>query len=462
MLILFIFNIYFPIDSWQNEYLDEIQVRGYYKCSFPSVRPYDFDRKAGLLDPFSKHLWIPNFSGNFRVDTVRVFRLKPLLFCDISDFTFFMEPVLKFGQDSLPPNKYFMDLVASDYERAYIKFQNKNLLIFVGRERFSIGPSPIYNILLSGYSTPMDWFNFSVENRYLKFSFYLSRLEDKFTKPLEYTGDTITRFINARRYLSIRRLDFSPAEWLNMSFTEAATFGGEHFSLNIYHFNPIILLHTYQHNWNQDANLFFHLDTRLFFHNFSIYGALLVDDYQLEKDPNNEPNHLGMKIGAEFADLLRFKRSFLIFEYTAITRYTYCHFVPYQRYEFRHTPIGAIYGNDYDNLFMKLVRHQTPKFDWYTIFSYLRKGESKITTIWPIPEQPRVPGTEFPSNNFLSGCVQHSYTIGGGVRFFLKHWAFGEFYLGYLYIKNFEHKNGNTKTSISFKLQFDILNISGM
>ncbi len=462
ILSFFIFKIFLPIDSWQNEYLDEIQVRGHHLSRFPSVRPYDFKKDIKVADPLSRRIGLFNLSGNLEIDTIKVVRLKPCLFYKFSDFTFFMEPVLKFGKDSLPPNNFFMGLVASDYERAYVKFQNKNLLFFLGRERLSIGPSPVYNILVSGYSSPMDWLNLSLESNHLKFSFYLSRLEDLFTKPLEFVGDTITQYIKARRFLSIRRLDYSPADWLNFSFSEGTTFGGENFALNIYHFNPIILLHTYQYNWNQDVNLFFHLDGRLFFKNLSLYGALLVDDYQLEKDPNNEPNHLAVKLGGEIADFLNIRKSFVILEYTAITRWTYCHFIPYQRYKFRNTPIGAIYGNDYDNIFIKYIYHYNRKSDWYTTFSYLRKGESTIDAIWPIPEQPRVPGTKFPEDNFLSGCIQYSYLAGAGCRIFLQHHACVEFFLGYLYIRNFEHIDNNSKKSVSVKFQIDLLNIPGI
>jgi len=395
-----------------------------------------------------------------RYDTVRVLRLKPALFHEWSSFTIFVQPVVKFGEDSLPPSNEFMDLFSSDYERAYVRFRSENFSAFVGRERFSLGPSPRYNLLLSGYSAPMDWLHFSLSTDHLKFSFYLSRLDDMYTKPLEYIGDTITEFINASRYLSIRRLDFSPTKWLNVSFSEAATFGGENYALEVYHFNPAILLHTYQYNWEKDANLFFHLDARIFLNNLSFYAALFVDDFQLEKDPNNESHHLGFNCGIECADFLNLKRTFWIIEYTALSRYIYCHFTPYQRYYYANTPIGSQFGPDYDELYTKFVYHLNPKFDLYAQCSYSRKGETTIETPWPIPEEPRQPGTFFPTDNFLSGVVQKSFDLGIGIRFFHRQSIFSDLFIGYYHINNFRHEVDNTKNFLSFRIQLSAINFS--
>lgn len=460
MIFLFILAIYLPIDSWQNEVLEELQVRGEYVTRFPSIRPYDIgDAKINGNTSLRKRIWLPNLSMDARYDTVKVVRVKPTLFYESPAFTVFMQPVVKFGEDSLPPSNQFMDLFSSDYERAYIRYHTKNVNAFIGRERFVLGPSPRYNLLLSGYSAPMDWFHFSFSTEVLKFSYYLSRLDDMYTKPLEYVGDTITEYIQASRYLSIRRLDFSPTEWLNVSFSEAATFGGEHYALSVYHFNPVILLHTYQYNWDEDANLFFHIDARVFLKNLSFYAALLVDDFQLEEDANNEPHHLGFNCGIEFADFLNFQKTFWIIEYTALTRYMYTHFVPYQRYYYVNTPIGSHYGPDYDELYTKFIYHIRPKVDLYAEGSYARKGETTIANPWPIPERPRQQGTFFPADNFLSGIIQTSFDVGIGVRFFHRQLLCSDIFIGYCHIANFGHEDGTTKNFLSFRIQLGLIHL---
>lgn len=460
MILLFILTIYLPIDSWQHEILEELQVRGEYVTRFPSARPYDSeDVKMYGTTLLGKRIWLPNITIDARHDTVDVVRLKPALFYEWSSFSVFMQPVVKFGKDSLPPFNEFMDLFSSDYERAYVRYRTEHFHAFIGRERFALGPSPRYNLLLSGYSAPMDWLQYSFNTDYFKFSFYFSRLDDIFTKPLEYVGDTITEYIHASRYLSIRRLDFSPTEWLHFSFSEAATFGGEHYTLSVYHFNPIILLHTYQYNWDKDANLFFHLDARLFLKNFSCYAALLVDDFQLEEDPNNEPHHLGFNCGVEVADFLNFQKTFWMIEYTALSRYMYTHFVPYQRYHYVNTPIGSHYGPDYDELYTKFVYHMNSKIDLYAQGSYSRKGETNIENPWPIPEVPRQEGTFFPADNFLAGIVQTSFNVSIGVRFFHRQLFFSDVVIGYCHINNFGHEDGTTRNFLSVKIQLGLLHL---
>jgi len=460
MFFLFFFSISIPIESWPNEFLEEIQVRGIHFTRFPSIRPYEITELKKFEEAkIYQRFWLANLSSDFRYDTVKVLRLKPAVFSDWVNFSFFLQPVVKFGKDSLPPHNVFMGLYASDYERAYVKFDHPNFGVFIGRERFALGPSPRYNLLLSGHSPPLDWVYFSLPTKIVKLSFYLSRLDDMVCKPLAYDGDTITQLINARRYLQIKRLDISPTDWINFSFSEAATFGGENFVLGPYYFNPLVLLHSYQYNWAKDANIFFHLDGRIYLmEHLSFYGALLVDDFQLEQDPNNEPHHLGINGGIEVADLI-IKNSFLIAEYTALTRYVYCHFIPYQRYEYLGHPIGSLLGTDYDELYIRWIYHIDQKIDFYTEFSHLRKGITDIDTMWPIPENPRIPGTSFPEDNFLSGVVQRSINIGVGVRIFARRSFFTEFFIGYSLTESFCHKIGETKNFPFVRFKIDLVNL---
>ncbi|MGB9720423.1 MAG: capsule assembly Wzi family protein [bacterium] len=460
MLLLFILSIYFPIDSWQSEFIEELQVRGLYFTKFPGVRPYtdlEFD-SSSIIDEDFDRLWLSNFSLKVKFDTIRVARFKPMVNYNFYDFSLYLQPDVKFGTDSLPPNKVFKNLFSADYERVYARYENKIFSAFIGRERFSIGPSPRYNMLLSGYGPPLDWFHYSLTARKIRLSYYLSQLDDIICKPFEYVGDTITTLINARRYLIIKRLDISPVQWFNCSFSEGATFGGENYALTPYHFNPLVFIHTLQHNWGKDANLFFHLDSRIFLKNFSIYSALLVDDYQLEPDPNKEPNHFGINLGIEFADLL-LPNSFAIIEYHYLSRWIYCIYAPYQRYMYYRHPIGFPYGPDCDELYVKYVYHFNNSIDLCVSGSYLRKGETNVNTPWPIPENPRVPGTSFPDNNFLSGIVENTVNINLGIRYFYGKILFYEANIGLIDIQNYHHSSSESKKSLQCNMHIDFLRL---
>ena len=459
--ILVIVTISYPIGSWQNDLLTELEVRGVHFTNTPGIRPYAAVRIDTLkADPLAGRLWRPNLSTDVKYDTVKVMRVKPAIFYDWQNFSLLLQPDVKFGNDSLPPSNKFMNLYSADYERVWFRYDHEYFGAFIGRERFSLGPSPRNNLLLSGLGPPADWFNYYLQTKYIKLSLYLSRLENMICKPVDYVGDTATQTIEASRYLSIKRLDVMPVRWLNISFSEAAVFGGEEdFPITFYYLNPLVLSHTYQYNWAEDANIFFHLDAQVSLKNKSFYGALLVDDFQIDPDPNNEPNHIGVNFGLEFADLL-IDNTFVFMEYSAVSRYAYCHFYPYQRYEYRGYPLGSQYGPDYDELFFKCVYHLNVKFDLYAQAGMLRKGAVIIDSLWPIPDPKRVPGRNFPDNNFLSGTVQQSFGFGCGLKFFYKHFAVLDLFGGYDFNHNYHNLAGASKQNLAISIKIDCINLA--
>ncbi len=455
MILLLLIALTYPVDSWQSEALEEALIRGDFVTPFPGVRPYFLSANdTSIIRPS-----LTNTTWDFWLDTVTVLRFKPRLYADWHSFSFLLQPVVKFGSDYLPPDRVFAGLFAGDYERASIRYRTDCFGLFIGRERFSLGPSPRWNLLLSGYGAPMDWFHYDFGSRRIRVFYFLSRLDDMTCKPVEYEGDTVTRFIDARRFLIIKRLDLALVRNWNFSFSEAATFGGENYGLDLYQLNPVVLLHTYQHNWDKAADLFFHLDTRVQFGSLLIYGALLVDDYQLEPDPNGEPNHLAFQAGFETQDLL-LDRTWFMLEYTRVSRWTYCIFTPYQRYQYRGHPIGFPLGPDGDEVFGKMVWHLQPRVrDFWWAISLTRKGENEIDTPWPIPEEPRVPGTVFPADNFLYGDVQKTLDIRIGLRQrFSRHLAF-DISAGFIHTVNDHHVRHAVKTTPALKIQLDGINL---
>jgi hypothetical protein len=464
MIFLFVFSIYLPFDSWQNEYIEEMQVRGHYITRFPSIHPYEHTGLDSLrIIENENRLWLPNISSCIEHDSITVFRLKPALYYSWLDFSTCVQPVFKFGDDGLPPNRVFRvfdrDLFSADYERAYIKYSQKYFSVFVGRERFAIGPSARYNLLVSGYSAPMDWAGYFVRSDILSFTFLFSRLDNMNTKPLAYINDTITQFIDARRYLTVKRFDFSPYTWLNFGLSEAAIFGGENYGLELYHFNPVVFIQAFQYNLNHDVNFFLSFDTKIYFNNIALYGVLLLDDFQIENDSNREPHHWGMGAGIEMADIAGIKKTFWILEYNAVSRFTYCHFVPYQRYQYRETAIGSPYGPDHDEIFTKFTFHATDAIDVFGQFTFLRKGEGEIASLWPIPEYPRQEGVFFPADNFLSGIVEQSIHTGLGARYFFQDCLALELYAGLSIYQNFNHVAELDETSMMFRCQIDFLDL---
>ncbi len=164
MVVLLTLIFCYPIDSWQSELLEEVLVRRGYFVNTPGIRPFAENEVVvtdgsepvdTILSPVTDHLWLSNILLTSKFDTVRVTRLKPTVHYNFFGFNLHLQPEVKFGTDSLPPNRVFKNLFSADYERVFARYQNQHFHVFIGRERFSIGPSPRFNLLLSGYSVPL-------------------------------------------------------------------------------------------------------------------------------------------------------------------------------------------------------------------------------------------------------------------------------------------------------------------
>lgn len=462
MMLLLLISVFYPVDSWQNDLIEELLVRGVIKgdAGVTGIRPFDL-RGTGLPaeaadDGRRGRLVLPDLAAAADFDSVKTLRLRPALQHDWADFSLLLRPVVKFGRDSLPPYRKFGDLFAGDNERAYVRYDGRYFGAFIGRERFSIGPSPRYNLLLSPSAVPADWLHYYFDLGRVRLSMFFSRLDDIDCKPIEYAGDTVTQTIRARRFIAIRRLDVAAAGWLDLSFAEAALAGGAEQDLSFYYFSPLMLVHTSQYNYGHEANIFFHLDGRVSLPNFAAYAALLVDDFQLEADPNAEPNHFGFNAGAEFAGFPA-ANAFVRCEYTYLSRYLYRHFFPFQRYKFFEQPLGHPCGPGGDEFFFQPRYRLTRALDLYSAFEFRRQGAATIDSIWPVPEYPRVPGTTFPAGNFLSGTVERSLSAGVGARCFFKRRLAADLLVGLRRHDNYRHVPGATKLYAWARLQLDII-----
>lgn len=446
------------LDPWVMEMNDEILVRGGQPLADPRYHGLWYEGDGGPTDERAPVLeWLTDRCRRSiahvaaRADTVRTVRFKPAVWYEQGPLSLLLQPGVKFGTDSLPPRIAFKDIFSADYDRALVRLDWPSFGFLVGRERTAIGPSPRANILLSGQGAPLDWLQGYARTGAFMLSFMMSELDPMTCTEYAYIGDTLTALIQARRFLFVRRLDFQPWSWLNLSFTEAALAGGEDYHLTPYHWNPLVFMHTLQYNWAQDANIMFHLDGRLVWHGWSAYGALLVDDFQLDPDPNNEPNHLGGLVGVEIADLV-VPRSFLVAEYAFATRYLYTHFHPYQRFEYRGHPLGSPAGPDHDVWFGRYTYHAAPHWDCFGEGLVTRKGEVLVTSPWPIPE-PRTPGTVFPEDNFLSGTVETTISGSIGVRWYPNRAARVGLSFGYAICRNHRHLPGADDRTFTFCLE---------
>ncbi len=423
------------MESQLGEIIDELRVRGVRLVKYPNIKNYWIseipEENVGaihelLLQKSEEILLLlsrissPVLRTQFGIDSINVLIPSGFITYEKSPVSIVLEPTAKFGENDVWPKEKFKDKFAADYKRAFIRFANPKFSGIFGRERFALGPSPRYNLLLSGYSPPLDGGFLSYEEEKFKLSFVFSRLEDIKGEILNFVGDTVhTDTANSSRFISIRRIDFLPKDWINVGLSELAIYGGPDGFPSLYYLNPIAMSYPYEYvHSDANHNIFWDIDFKLDLRNFSLYGEFLMDDFQYGKDEQGEPNHIGFLMGMELADPLKLKNTFLWIEYARTTRWVYNHFVPWQRYEYLDYPMGHPQGPDFDELFAKITHHLNPEWDFYGKFSYTRHGAGKIDDVWPIPESPRDTTTYFPENNFLLSPVDTYFDLRTGINFF--------------------------------------------
>ncbi len=483
-LILFIaamnvFALNLPVDGLYNETIDELRVRGVFLNKYPGVKPYyigkftlkDKDIRSTELDS-----WLlsrvkratPFIETNWIYDTTNTAKVKVNILYEDDNFALFLQPILKVGKDSLHPRKLFKDIVAADYERAYVTLTPGNFQLLVGRERFSIGPSPYDNLILSGKGIPLDLIMGSYESNFFKLSMLFSRLDDIYDKVVDFVGDTSECKENQFRYITIKRLDLSLKDILqrfgiefldfvnaiNFGLSDACVFGGENVLPDLFYLNPLMIGYFHQWTRGDDSNTLLCLDSRVDLNNFSFYVQWLIDDYQYSEDKNAEPNHTGWNLGIQLADPFGLKRAFFTAEYTRVSRWTYTYFRPAARYNYNGLTLGHPDGPDFDKFSLAGLYHIDRNFDISYGFNYRRKGETVIETLWPIPEMPRVPGTYFPENNFLSGVIEKSLCCFLGFGYYNLPKISIHLLTSYTRINNY--RNINRKKKNYFGINIDI------
>ncbi|MCK4330068.1 hypothetical protein KAX02_09525 [candidate division WOR-3 bacterium] len=475
LLILAITSISIPIDSWQNEMVDELRVRGMYLTKFTGVKPY-YTGRFEIPERELKNVenWLLSrimsetrfLEAAWVYDTINTARVKVNIFYEDEYFNLFLQPIFKVGKDSLHPRKLFKDIVAADYERAYIRFSPGDFNLLIGRERISLGPSPYDNLLLSGKGIPLDMIMGSYESHFFKLTMLFSRLEDIYDKEVDFVGDTTTYKTNQFRYITIKRVDFSLKdlfEWagldlthfvdaMSLGFSDVCVFGGENVFPDLYYLNPLTLGYLSQWTRGDDSNTLWCLDGRIDFRGLSFYAQWLIDDYQYSKDINAEPNHTGWNLGIQSADPFGLKNSFITAEYSRVSRWTYTYFRPVGRYNYYELPLGHPDGPGFDKISFRTVYHLNRNWDIISRFSYRRKGETNIETLWPIPEMPRVPGTFFPDNNFLSGVVERSMDFRFGLRYYRLPQVSLHTEIGYSTVANYQHIEGKRKGFLAINM----------
>jgi len=474
LLLFYLSGIFIPIESWVNERIDELKVRGETPVEFVNNMPYEKEKvienlKASLkvCTTTAKKLLIKRILQFYQnQDYSREFYGRAMGISDticrsfqdigiaakLSKVDFFFELRSKIGKSDEYPIILCKEILAADLRRAYSTLKFDNFSFLLGREPIKWGPNPLPSLLLSGCAPPYDLLMISYESNRLKGTFFFTYLDPYFLINTKTINDiAITDTTTKSRFYSAHRLDLSLFQGnLLIGISEAVLFTRKNGFPEFYYINPISFYYLYQLNRRGfDENLVWDLDFSWYFSKSNLYGELLVDDFCI-KDPSIEPPQIGCILGFKTVDIL-IPKSYWIFQYSRVNTWTYLHSRPENYHRYLGYPIGHPRGPDFDEIYLKVVYHLNFNWDFHLSLSSLRHGESSIEQDWiySLGEFP-------PGSDFLWGTVQKSFDLKLGFTFFRLSRAVAYGQLGYSWINNYNHEEGEKKTFLSINLTFEI------
>lgn len=171
--------------------------------------------------------------------------------------------------------------LTSLYERAYLQYRSDHLTLRFGREYVDWGPASRGNLLISSGAGSLDQIGATIRFRALQLSVLHAPLS-----------------LERERYLAAHRLE---VRWkrLLVGISETAVYAGRGFD-PIYAL-PLASFYANQFNEKGDDNILWSIDLKYRpAAGLIVYGSLLIDDFQFERD-DNTPDKLGFDIGGSLA-----------------------------------------------------------------------------------------------------------------------------------------------------------------
>jgi hypothetical protein len=171
--------------------------------------------------------------------------------------------------------------LTSLFERSYLIGVWDQAEVFFGRDHINWGPSSGGSLITPGRSYSIDQLNGRVRWRALRFDFFYGQL---WTDP--------------ERYMAGHRLDVTIGRTV-VGLSESVVYGGR--GVDWMYFLPVAWYYANQFNERTNSdNVIWSLDAKTsVLRRLTLYGSLLVDDFQFERD-GNYPDKLAFDLGARW------------------------------------------------------------------------------------------------------------------------------------------------------------------
>ena len=306
-------------------------------------------------------------------------------------------------------------------ENAYLVYNTSPLKVFVGRFNSNYGFINEPSMILSSNAYSFDKVGFDLEYKFLKYTYFLTRLDDVFGGDVR--ADSLILRYN-RRYLSMHRLDLNISDNFKFGLTEGVLFGGENQDLLFYYINPVApFIETQQNNggkeYHTDANLITALD--FYFKpmkKVSVYTQWLIDDIDFKKSNRSKfPDRLGYTCKIFLTDYL-IEGSQLAFQYNRINNWTYTSFFNFGNYTFYGKSLGYPF-NSFEQYKISADYFGLKKIFFNVTAYYKRNGEQTLSNYFyalkskfPMGIVQDIIGAEMRGDYFYSNDISAYLLVG--------------------------------------------------
>ena len=325
------------------------------------------------------------------------FRVGAWLAGEWSNISLLAEPVIinKYYAAETIGRAYARGNISGRFSNAFIRYKMENSIIQLGRAPVWWGQSFSSSIIQSGSAQPYDHLAFKLNFSNFQFDLLAGQL----------TSDTTAVGERVKRFISGHQLKWLPSHkrWF-LAIGEQIIYTGVKRSFEFHYLNPIIpywfaeIEEEEERNpsgtENENTILFIH-GRYLINENMSMYGELVVDDFQIDLSYRDSiPDAIGFKVGLDGSRTVFGRDMLFLFEFTTIGTWTYTHWGEFTSWHNSNIPIGYKYGPDCRSWLLAFDYWMNDNWLLSLEHTYLQKGRVNILTPLP-PEAERK--VDFPS-----------------------------------------------------------------
>lgn len=251
-----------------------------------------------------------------------------------------------------------------------------------------------------------------------------------------------------RKYLAAHRVEVQFLPWLFLAGSESVIYGNR--SAELQYLNPIMPYHIAEHHLGDRDNNTMGLDVTLFPKmGHKLYGELFIDDFTLAENPfRYYGNKFAFLVGHHWANPVRLKNVDLKTEYARIEPYVYTHEDPINVYENYNRIIGHWLGPNSDQLYLEASYLVNRDLKMNLIAERVRHGEGDIHTPYSEEKGRR--------KFFLSGIVETRWRFGYSITDQIFKDCFLNLQYHHIRAQNLNRVSGENSTDNQIVLQLNV------